>query len=317
MRRFRNILALYADDPSHDDALIQAADLAFQNDAHLTLLKLGGKRGRRASSPAAQTVELSRKRGVKVTLVERSGRPSHDVMGQALSGMHDLVIMAGQPPRGLQKLRFGDTAVQTLRNCPCPVWVVQPGGNGTYSHILVALDATQPKPGLRTLHNKLLDMATSLAQMKQASLHVLYAWKVNAFDLDAEHANLTSSGRESLLARTQLDHEKQLDKILQPYGLSELPHSVHVMHGELEDLVPELSKRFAIDLLLAGSPGAPGISNAAADTTRSELLNRINYPFLSVRPDGFIPPVPVEGAELSGGRASTEERSPRMTESAS
>ena len=57
---------------------------------------------------------------------------------QAISGRHDLVLVGTRDSGPLQRVLIGSTAMKLLRKCPCPVWVTKPRAPDTPHAILVA-----------------------------------------------------------------------------------------------------------------------------------------------------------------------------------
>ena len=133
MKRFKNILAVYADGPGGDDVLVQAVGLARDNGARLTILN-----PREHPRPFGTVEEVRRRLPKLVPWVSSEGvsdvvtdvvvgTPYVEIIRKVAQDDHDLVIVSAEDGRVLKDVFLGNTATNLLLKCPGAVWVQKPG----------------------------------------------------------------------------------------------------------------------------------------------------------------------------------------------
>lgn len=300
MKRFKNILAVYSDAIGHDDVLTQASALAKRNDARLTVIEVIEERGASRAHVAERQKHLSRiaesirQTGIKVKSVVCVGTPFLEIIRQVLRSRNDLVIMVADGGSGFKSLFFGSTSMHLMRKCPCPAWIVNPGKEPTYARILAAVDLGPDDTGVNELNVKIMDLATSLAQLNQSALHVVHVWEFVGNELDSIRSELPRELREQLLRRNELLHREALQHFLQRYSLEALPHHVHVVRGEPERLLPKIAEEEKIDLLVMGTLGRTGIPGVFIGSTAESVLRQVECAVMTVKAEGFVTPVTLE-----------------------
>ena len=70
--------------------------------------------------------ELSKRTGVKTTVVVRDGKPFAEICDAAKTGGADLIVLTTHGCTGLKHVWLGSTAERIVRHAPCPVLVVRP-----------------------------------------------------------------------------------------------------------------------------------------------------------------------------------------------
>ena len=76
--------------------------------------------------------------------------------------------------------------------------------------------------------------------------------------------------------------------------VDELSCRVHLLNGEPDGLIPELSNKERVDLVVMGTLSRTGIPGLFIGNTAEKILQKINCSVLAVKPDGFKTPVRLE-----------------------
>ena len=146
MKRFKNIL--YVNDATDDQtwAIARAVSLAENKQADLTVVDvipaevitagIGLPPGGPISDDLRAFVVTDRHKGLEalvkpyqqrlnIRLDVLVGKTFLEVIRAVLKNAYDLVIKPAENPNWLERL-FGNTDMNLLRQCPCPVWIMKP-----------------------------------------------------------------------------------------------------------------------------------------------------------------------------------------------
>ncbi|MCB0162923.1 MAG: universal stress protein [Anaerolineae bacterium] len=239
-----------------------------------------------------QSVAALRQAGVQVSSKVLSGTPFLEIIREVLRNKHDLVMIAAEGQSGLKKMLFGSTTMHLMRKCPCPVWVMKPSQPKQYSRILAAVDPTPLDEKRNALNMKIMDLATSLAQLEQSELHIVHAWALyREFGLTYGHIQIPKSELDKLIRETETMHGRWFSELLREYPLEKLNCQVHLLHGDAGTLIPEQAKEKEIELIVMGTVCRTGVVGLLIGNTAENVLRQVNCSVLTVKPDGFVTPV--------------------------
>jgi universal stress protein E len=232
-------------------------------------------------------VQRARGKGIEAEDKLAVGQGWLELVRQVLREHHDLVLIGTRDRKGLEWMLFGSTAVKVLRRCPCPVWVVKPGGEPSPLKIVVA-------SGLDPAAEEGLRLAAELAQVAPAEIHLLH---VVDFPLDRRWATALPDAREEAYRRRVREHAvKELEGQIDRTGARRLtpPVQVHLMDeiGILPDegMLLFLQKN-PMDLLVMGTIGRGGIAGVMIGNTAERMLPQLSCSLLAVKPKDFVTPV--------------------------
>ncbi len=293
MNRFKNILAIHNQAHGAGATLRRAAALARRNGARLTVADITQGLGFFGAVPGLQPelvasriamergryltrwIASIRHQGVDVRYVPVNGTPVRAIIRAVLREEHDLVIVKAEDEGTLKKMLFGSTAMHLIRECPCPVWVMTPGGN--YSRILAAVDPHTFGEKNDALNILIMDLATSLARSNQSELHVLHAWEMGDPDREPGHSEMARL--------IQRDREKrEVDALLSRYELEHLDYRVHVVQGRPRSVIPRVAASLRADLLVLGTTSRTGMARFFNGNTAEEVLRHVHSSVLILKP---------------------------------
>jgi nucleotide-binding universal stress UspA family protein len=310
VKRFKNIL-LFLKGTGDQAILRRAAVLAETNQALLTVMDVIEElpRDMRMLMVAITPKELHGlilkerreylerivapigKKGVQVSVNVFIGTPFLEIIRLVLRQKHDLVIMAAKGRRGLKDQLFGSTSLHLMRKCPCPVWVMKSTWRERFHRILAAVDPVGGQGEENRLNFKIMDMATSLAEMEQSDLHIVHVWDFRDEHLLPVRSRMSSAPINQLANQTLARHKKCFDELVGNYPLNNLNHRLHFIKGEPAAQIIGLAAQHAIDLIVMGTVCRTGEAGFFIGNTAESVLQQVDCSVLSVKPEGFVSPV--------------------------
>lgn len=313
MKRFRHILVVAAPGRLEAVALKAAARVSAASWARLTVLDVVSHfpSRRRAATIAGRTVDLEelllqdhRERlraavdgaGITEAVVEaRAGKPFIEVIRYARANGCDLVVVGEHRRLGRRRRNVDSEVMQLLRACPTPVWVMRPG-LATHPRVLALVDPEPTDPTRDSLSDRVIDLASSLAESESGEFHVAHAWNLpgEATLRSSPYVALPRREVDAMERAAREEHQRLLDDLLERHGIPSGYRRAHLVKGEPGDALPRLADRLHIDLIVMGTLARTGLSGLVMGNTAETILRAVKCSVLAVKPEGFISPVPAE-----------------------
>ncbi len=311
MKRFKNILFVAYGTGDVRAALKRATRLATRNQAQLTLVDVVEKlpsdarrllEGIRPYDIEDEVAQQDLKKleklaasiedtGLHVSAKVLVGTPFIEIIREVLRNKHDLVVKSAPEKAGAKTTLFRSTDMELMRACPCPVWIVNPSHREKYARILAAVDPDPSDDEKNRLNTLIMDLATSLAELERSELHVVHTWV-----LYSEAVLKLLIGNVKKLARaTRKTHKQWLEALLDEYALENLKPRVYLLEGKAKDLIPVLAKKKHVELIVMGSVARIGLPEFLIGNTAENVLSQVDCSILTVKPEGFVTPVQLEG----------------------
>jgi nucleotide-binding universal stress UspA family protein len=301
MHRFRKILVWIEDSEAGTQALRQAATVARQSGAALTLAYCLRPTPRLLQAIYARVDELNgalrsewerkleemadglRNDGIDATSLLLEGRPFIAFAQQVQRGGHDLLVKPAEETS--QGVRLGSNDMHVLRKCPCAVWIT--GADEPKDDAVLTL--VDPDPDNDRLNERLLQVGTSLAAQRGADLCVAHVWEAAGVGLLERRARADEVAAyiEDAKNRARTD----LDGLLDRFDLELPADRVLLPRGSVQEVVPRLGAELGIGIFVMGTVSRTGISGLLIGNTAETILARVNRPVLTIKPDGFVSPV--------------------------
>jgi universal stress protein E len=307
MERFKNIL-VYAGTEQSEFAVSQAATLALENNAALTLMDvvkpipkaLGLMTDAAKPEDLEGLVAADRRRrlldlasdvsdtGLKFDVVVAIGDPATEITRTVICNEHDLVIKtadgystAGRP--------FSSVAKSLLRLCPCPVWLLKPQIHGKFDRVLAAIDVESDDQQHVDLNRKILELAYSIARRNKAELHVVAAWQLWMEDAMRRHSG--DDAVDVIRKNHEAKVRRALDELMQaPFSLNN-EISVHLEHGPAASVIQNVADEIEADLMVMGTVCRTGVAGFLIGNTAETVISDVTCSLLALKPDGFVSPV--------------------------
>lgn len=189
---------------------------------------------------------------------------------------------------------LGSVDMRLLRKCPCPVWLVKPGGHDYVTTILAAVDPNSAQEDHQHLNESILDLGMALAEMESAELHVLHAWTPWGGSL--LRSRMKSDEFSNYVQQMRTRAAKDLTSLLRPFDGTIPRLNRHLVEGEPEEVVPDFVRTHEVDVVVMGTVGRAGVPGFLIGNTAEKILADVECSVLAVKPAGFLTPVDPEPA---------------------
>ena len=313
MKRFKNILLVCNFDAKQHMAEDRAVSLAKQNEAQLTVFTVVKELSADARTsftlmPAQELYSLViddyrekldalaadiGQQGIDVRSQLVTGTPFLEIIRQVLCGKHDLVILASEGKGGVNDRLFGTTSMHLMRKCPCPVWVVKRAQTRPYTRILAAVDPSVYDSKRGAINPLILQLASGMARKEGGELHIIHVWHLFG-ERYVRSSGMTAEAVQEAKVLEKMQHKQRFDTLLNRAGFTDLNPHLHLIEGNPDDRIPELVVEQGFDLLVMGTVCRKGIAGFLIGNTAEEVLNQVDCSVLTIKPEGFVTPVPLE-----------------------
>lgn len=237
--------------------------------------------------------------GVEIDIRVLVGRRFVEIIREVLRGDYDLVIKAVEEHTTSKYRLFGSTDMKLLRKCPCPLWMIKSTQQQGDREILVALDWQPDNPENQALNKNILEISVSLALANFSELHIVHAW-----DLPYESYLRGPRTTFSDIQVNNMIEDEKSQRMQWLSGLSEeicasqgdectnfLRPELHLLQGDAKDVVPDLSRKLGVELVVMGTVARTGISGLLIGNTAENILDQLDCSVLALKPEGFDTPI--------------------------
>ncbi|MFO7986644.1 MAG: universal stress protein [Desulfatiglandaceae bacterium] len=314
MKRFKKILFVYDPDSEKGPAFERARELAEENKAELLLFQVLEEYPSTTQMMALSSVEgnfekeiLSeaydaleeiasplKTEGIKVSVKVVTGVPFLEIIQEVLQNGHDLVMVTPRIQGRLKDILFGSRIMHLMRKCPCPVWAINPQKKKRYGRIMAAVDVAPPDERGHSLNLRIMEMASSLAEIERCELHVIHCWKPFHEETLRYRSGLKQEQVDNLVRDTRKMHKQQTQELVEKFPLKKGTLSLHMVEGDPKDKIPEEAQKRRIDLVVMGTVIRTGLSGFFIGNTAEKVLRDLDCSVLAIKPEGFESPVKLD-----------------------
>ncbi len=234
-------------------------------------------------------VDRARIAGVQAEPLLVHGKGWLEITHEAMRGEHDLVIVGTRDVGTMNRLLFGTTAMNLLRQCPGPVWVVKPKPEVDVRNVLVAVD-------VGTMCPRVIEMGLALRSLGVQRLHFLHVvdfpldrlWTTGVPTADSDRYHKQISDRAETFLSDEL--HRQLGETI-PGDIE-----VHVKDGSIipEPVILQYIEDQQIDLLVIGTVAGDREPGLVLGSTAERLLRQVPCSLVAVKPPGLPAAAPLE-----------------------
>ncbi|HEY5624105.1 MAG TPA: universal stress protein [Gammaproteobacteria bacterium] len=176
----------------------------------------------------------------------------------------------------LKRTILSNTDWGLIRDCPAPLWLVQPGDVGDLSRIYAAVDPTHVHDKPAELDHVIVTTAREIADAVGAELHVLHS-----YSMPSEIALSEGAGIGELADAVEEQHTEAFQEFVAGYGL---PGSqTHLVQGAPQDVLAEISETGDVDLIVMGAVSRSGLDRVFLGSTAERTLDRLACDLLIVK----------------------------------
>ena len=325
LKSFKRVLFVCAADENDTGSLETAAELAAKWHAELSVLAVtelppGMHTVARATGTSVQELEdrmLAEFTEKVASTVERClpghsfsvdvrvGKPFIEIIRYVVAGNFDLVFKEAESLPGLGPFLFASTDQHLLRKCPCPVWLRLHDAASTVRSVLAAIDvgatgSDQPDT-LSGVNRRILEAAARVFAGERGVVHVLNAWEAPAEGLVytwAEAPDPAKAARD-YVNDVQASHWRALDALVDqargwigPEAAERIEFRPRLERGDARTVIPDQVRRLEPDVLVMGTIARTGVPGFITGNTAEDVLNSVGCSVLTVKPPGYLSPVP-------------------------
>ncbi len=218
--------------------------------------------------------------GVQSSIHYSSDRPWLALTKRAIKSESDLIFVGkhdATQPRGM-----GINTRNLLRNCPAPVWVVDPHTEPIGHLILAATD-------LSAVGDRVTEMAAYLAIQSKSELHIVHAWQRGMADQLQRENESDDETKRRVAARESKIAEHVLAGLME--ARDQLEPSLHIGCTAPELAISDGVKALKPELVVMGTLSRSGVSGLLVGNTAERIVGDIPCSLLTVKPEGFVSPV--------------------------
>lgn len=227
---------------------------------------------------------------VPITTELLRGRPGSALIQEVLRSGHDLVVRSHGRDLCDSARPFGAVDMELLRQCPCPVWLVDRRAPGRAPlRILAAIHANPDDPTEQALNTTILDWALMLKEGGGAELTILQAW--TPFGASLLRPRMSPDEFAEFIEAARSSEDKALTACLERSGHALAGVPVQLVQGEPEDVITSFVESRNIDVVVMGTVARTGIAELVMGNTAERVLRRLRGSVLAVKPPGVQSPV--------------------------
>jgi nucleotide-binding universal stress UspA family protein len=182
-----------------------------------------------------------------------------------------------------------------VRKCPCPVWVVRPIQPERHTKTLAAVDPTPLDEERSNVNIRIMDLATAPAHRQRCGLAIVHTWTFPAERALRSGSLVALREVEGWVHDAQDLHRLRLAELLRPYPLRDLESQVFMLKGEPGRMIPEIVAKLDVGLIVMGSLRRAVVAGLLIGGTAERALRQVDCAALTVKPDGFVTPVTLDG----------------------
>ncbi|MFK7956391.1 MAG: universal stress protein [Lysobacterales bacterium] len=306
MKRFRNILVVPAALELHDAAIQRGIRLCQSAGADMTLLwpqnpasdngtgfdhfpKVLEEIHRRI---AAITHEIESNSWAKVTSRVEVGKLFVEVLRRVQTDAFDLVLKTARGRSLGHQMLFGGDALHLIRKCPCPVWIVDPQVT-VPNPIVAAVDPMPTDAEARNVAKVVLQVATSMAALDQAPVHVVHAWATPGERIarDLDWLKIKPTDEPSHVDAIKERHAQALNVLIEPFLKDHPDLKTHLVRGQPETVIPAVAEEYSAGTLVMASMARSDVPGLLIGSAAEVILHDANRSVLVVKPENYVAPV--------------------------
>lgn len=325
--KFLNILLVLDSDGGNVLALDRAIQLARKENARLTVCdvvdSIPGDYGRLITSIALRELtdsivdaRLERIKSLLGTVGDRGisieskvliGKAHIEIARLVREGHYDLVIKPIAGRRVMRARSVSRECRKLLRQCPCPVWLVNVAELSDDGCIVAALDMPDDGAISTRLNEHILQVSRSIALAAFRPLHVVHAWTLTGeghlrargsaeSDLEVDRmVAREAANRMAWLRNAVYTPRSESERIATDYLAPEL----HVVKGNASKVVPDLAQKLGAGLIVMGTAARSGLPGMLIGNTSEAVVFRSDSSLLIVKqPSSFSSPASTSEATL-------------------
>jgi universal stress protein E len=199
----------------------------------------------------------------------------------AVQGRADLIIVGKRRRTVDDGRQIGSSALELVRKCPVPVWVVHPDHEPGDGCVLAATDLT-------AVGDRASQIAQYVADLYGSQLHLLHAYQRPM----SEQLSSGIATREGTPEERMRKREADLRRHMLA-AISQRPSGVHVHVGcdSPSRAIEAALQALDPNLLVMGTLSRTGLPGLLMGNSAERVLPRVKCSLLTIKPEDFVSPI--------------------------
>jgi len=225
-----------------------------------------------------------RKRHLNVTVDVAWDHPLVDgIVRKVLASKPWLVVKDTHHHGVLKRTILSNTDWGLIRDCPAPLYLVQPTAVREKPKVFAAIDPLHEHDKPADLDHQIFRLAKTLADGSGGELHA-----VHTYALPVPMGGPEAAPSADLLQAVEQEHRQAMLDFL---AVHELPKGhAHLLEGAPQDRLPDVVEQEGVDVMVMGAVSRSGLKRIFIGSTAERVLDRLACDVVIVKPAGFEPP---------------------------
>ncbi len=231
-----------------------------------------------------------RESGIDVSTSVSWDQPLHEGILRHAEGIDAALVMKDTHHHSaLQRAFFGHTDWNLIRECPIPLWLVQPRDVKASPVILAAIDPAHRNDKPASMDNRILAVSQKLGAATDGIIHAFHCY-------DPRIALATATANAYLpvslpLAEVEKDmRERHLERFEEVIDFLGIPDDrKHLVCGAAHEMLPELASSVDADVVVMGAIARNAVKRMYIGSTAERTLEQLPCDMLIIKPDWFGP----------------------------
>jgi len=219
------------------------------------------------------------------------GEPFVEITHAVQQEGYDLVLAGSRGLAAWEQFFVGSTAKRLIRKCPASVWIAKDEHLGPPKVVLAATDFSD-------VSFKAVNQALGVAQLANAEFHLLHV--IDSMDIPEDVISKIPQG-SSLRDEINAEAKRRLESFVESVGADNSRIRLHLAWGAPWKDICRTAQHLRADLIAMGTVGRSGIKGLLLGNTAEKVLNSCDCSILTVKPDGFVSPIPPASWPLHPG----------------
>lgn len=212
------------------------------------------------------------------------------ILEQAAKVKADLIIRSAHYHSKLERLIISATDWELIRRAPQTVWLAKksPEAGSAGLNVLAAVDPVHAEEKKVGLDQRVLRVARDIASRGNGSLHLFHAWEPGLAMAPAvassPHVPMPVVRIDAdTIERLRRQREDMLAELAGEFGVER--RNVHLGEGAVTDVLDELVKEHAIDVVVAGGISRGRLERLIIGNTAEAILESVDCDVVVVKPE--------------------------------
>lgn len=215
-----------------------------------------------------------------------------EVVSVAVKEGFDLIIKPTDNKSHSRIAIFGSNDQQLLRKSSIPVWINKPSESFKCKKLLASVDINPDQPDNIELNKNIISLAQQMARTFDAELHVLHVWQLPYEMLLRESGSQDIIEKAEEARKTMTEQHEQWWRIfLEGHQLNAKNCQPHLLQGEVDEVIRDLSSQLGIDTVVMGTVARSGIEGFFIGNTAEKILSKLDSSVLAIKPESFKAPI--------------------------